>query len=97
MMRKIAAAGVLAAAAAGFLLTAAPAHADGTTDPGWPGAGFWNDRENVEIVPIQACRGIDVAGIGAALQTVLGVTNNQGPCVNGYASISPQPMASPQK
>jgi hypothetical protein len=82
MMKKIAAAGIIAAAAGGILLGALPAQAD-TTPGDWPGAAFWHGPSNFEFVPIQACRGVDVAGIGAAIHNVLGTSDDSGPCVNG--------------
>ncbi|MFC9970633.1 hypothetical protein ACFVH6_06980 [Spirillospora sp. NPDC127200] len=39
--------------------------------------------ENVQIVGIQTCRSIDVAGVGAAIHNILGITYEQGDCVNG--------------
>lgn len=84
-MKKIAAAGALAAAVGGFLLTAAPAHAD--DDDNWPGRAFWKGPENFQVIPIETCRGIDVAGIGAAVHNALGVDNEEGPCVNGPVAL----------
>ena len=84
MMKKFAAAGVLAAAVGGFLLTAAPAQAD---DTDWPGSAFWKGPENFQVIPIETCRGIDVAGIGGAVHNILGTTSEEGPCVNGTVNV----------
>lgn len=87
MMKKMAAASVLTFAVGGFLLTAGPAMAATHADGNWPGPGFWHEPSNVEILPIQTCRGIDVAGIGAAIHNVLGLDNEEGPCVNGPVMV----------
>ncbi|WP_067480058.1 hypothetical protein [Actinomadura hibisca] len=39
--------------------------------------------DNIQIVGIQTCRSVDVAGVGAAIHNILGITNEQGDCVNG--------------
>ena len=77
MLKKLAAAGAIAAAIGGAVLSAAPAQADMNSNAyGNNGAG------NFQIVPAQACRGIDAVGIGGAVHNVLGFDNEQGPCVN---------------
>lgn len=79
VLKKLAAAGAIAAAIGGAALTAAPAQAD-LNAYGNNGAG------NHSIVPAQVCRGVDVVGIGGAVHNVLGFDNEQGPCVNGPVS-----------
>lgn len=87
MLKRIAAAGVLTATIGGVLLTAGAAQAD-DTDRG--------KASNVEILPIQTCRGIDAVGIGAALRTVLGASNESGDCVNGPAVSRSMVHATPK-
>ncbi|MEU5881179.1 hypothetical protein [Spirillospora sp. NPDC047279] len=71
MLKKLAVSGLVGSAA--FMAFAAtPVHAD-------------DDPQNVQIIGVQTCRGIDVAGIGAAIHNILGVTHEQGDCVNGSA------------
>ncbi|MBW8484737.1 hypothetical protein [Actinomadura parmotrematis] len=56
---------------AGFMAFAAtPAMAD-------------EDPSNVQIVGVQTCRGIDVAGVGAAIHNILGISHEEGDCING--------------
>jgi len=79
VLKKLVAAGAIAAAMGGVVLGAAPAQADDFDSfaAGNNGAG------NFQVVPIQTCRGIDAAGIGAAVHNILGVSDESGPCVNG--------------
>lgn len=77
MLKKLVAAGAVAAAMGGVVLASAPASAHSWN----PGSS--NRAGNFQILPIQACRGIDVAGIGAAVHNILGIDNENGPCVNG--------------
>lgn len=75
MLKKLAAAGAIAAAIGGAVLSAAPAQAD-TNAYGNNGAG------NFQIIPAQPCRGVQGVGIGGAVHNALGFDNEQGPCVN---------------
>ena len=79
MLKKLVASGAIAAAMGGVLLGAAPAQADDFDNF----AAGNNGTGNFQVVPIQTCRGIDVAGIGAAVHNILGVSDESGPCVNG--------------
>jgi hypothetical protein len=83
VLKKLAAAGAIAAAIGGAVLSAAPAQADHTA-LGNNGSG------NFQVVPAQLCRSIDAVGIGGAVHTVLGVSNEQGPCVNGPVTAQGQ-------
>lgn len=38
---------------------------------------------NFQIIGIQTCRSVDVAGVGAAIHNVLGIEDEHGDCVNG--------------
>ncbi|MFC5180011.1 hypothetical protein [Actinomadura harenae] len=38
---------------------------------------------NLQIIGIQTCRSVDVAGIGAAIHNLLGIEDEHGDCVNG--------------
>ena len=77
MLKKLAAAGAIAASITGAILSAAPAQADlNSFSAGNNGAG------NFQVVPAQVCRGVDAVGIGGAVHNVLGVTDEAGPCVN---------------
>ncbi|MFC4910385.1 hypothetical protein [Actinomadura gamaensis] len=52
--------------------------------PAMAGNGRDNDNTgNIQIVGIQTCRGIDIAGIGAAIHNILGISDESGDCVNG--------------
>ncbi|RFU39009.1 hypothetical protein DZF91_24665 [Actinomadura logoneensis] len=44
-----------------------------------------NDKppRNLQIIGIQTCRSVDVAGIGAAIHNLLGIEDEHGDCVNG--------------
>lgn len=77
MLKKLAAAGAIAASLGGIVLGAAPAQADLNSF-----AAGNNKAGNFQIVPAQACRGIEVAGIGGAVHNALGITNESGPCAN---------------
>lgn len=79
MLKKLVAAGAIAVAMGGAVLTAAPAQAD---DFDKFAAGN-NGTGNFQVLPVQTCRGIDAAGVGAAVHNVLGVSDESGPCVNG--------------
>jgi hypothetical protein len=79
VLKKLVAAGAIAAALGGVVLGAVPAQADDFNN--WAAGN--NGAGNFQVLPIQTCRGIDAAGIGAAVHTILGVSNEQGPCVNG--------------
>lgn len=79
MLKKLVAAGAIAAAMGGVVLGAAPAQADDFDS--WSAGN--NGAGNFQVVPIQTCRGIDAAGIGAAVHNILGVSDESGPCVNG--------------
>ena len=78
MLKKLAAAGAIAASLTGAILSAAPAQADDFNSfaAGNNGAG------NFQVVPAQACRGVDAVGIGGAVHNALGISNESGPCVN---------------
>ncbi|GAA1565202.1 hypothetical protein GCM10009678_55300 [Actinomadura kijaniata] len=39
--------------------------------------------ENIQIIAIQTCRSVDIAGLGAAIHNILGTTYEHGPCING--------------
>ncbi|HXA59236.1 MAG TPA: hypothetical protein VNW94_08760 [Streptosporangiaceae bacterium] len=92
-MKKIAAAGIIAAAAGGILLGALPAQADDVSGD-WPGAAFWQGPSDFQVVPVQICRGIDVD----ALNDILGTSDESGPCVNGpvvHDTATPMPTPTP--
>lgn len=78
MLKKLAAAGAIAAAIGGAILSAVPAQADDFHS----GAIGNNGAGNFQIVPAQVCRGVDAVGIGGAVHNVLGFDSEQGPCVN---------------
>jgi hypothetical protein len=86
VLKKLVAAGAIAAALGGAILSAAPAQADDFDS--WAAGN--NGAGNFQVLPIQTCRGIDAAGIGAAVHTILGVSNEQGPCVNGPVTAQGQ-------
>ncbi|GAA2629531.1 hypothetical protein SMC26_35360 [Actinomadura fulvescens] len=73
MLKKLVISG-LAGSAAFTTFAAAPAHA-GSDGPGGP--------EIVQIIGIQTCRGIDIAGVGAAIHNILGISYESGDCING--------------
>ncbi|MBW8486903.1 hypothetical protein [Actinomadura parmotrematis] len=75
MIKRLAAAGLLSVTAAGVLMSAAPAMANGV------------DSDNNQIIGAQTCRAIDVAVIGAAIHNILGVDHEQGDCDNGSTNI----------
>ncbi|MCP2342842.1 hypothetical protein [Actinomadura rupiterrae] len=70
MLKRLAAGGLLSCTAAGVVLSAAPAMAD-------------DGPQNIQIIGIQTCRSLDIAGIGAAIHNILGVEDEHGDCVNG--------------
>ncbi|KAB2350116.1 hypothetical protein [Actinomadura rudentiformis] len=78
MLKKLVISG-LAGSAALLTFGAAPAHAGGEDeyDDHHKGGG------NVQIIGIQTCRGIDIAGVGAAIHNILGMTYESGDCING--------------
>ncbi|MEU5881197.1 hypothetical protein [Spirillospora sp. NPDC047279] len=71
-MKRLVSAGVLTLAVGGVLMTGGPAMAS-------------DDPRNVQIIGGQTCRSIEVAGIGAAVHNVLGITHEEGGCANGSA------------
>ncbi|MFC4909693.1 hypothetical protein [Actinomadura gamaensis] len=81
MLKRFAAAGLLSVTAAGVAMSAAPAMADIDTD----------NTHNIQIVGVQTCRGLDIAGIGAAIHNILGITDESGDCVNGSTSVHEHP------
>ncbi|GAA3220885.1 hypothetical protein [Actinocorallia longicatena] len=76
MMKRLAATGILTGAIGGVLFGAAAPAMAGDDDP-----------STVQIIGVQTCRGIDVAGIGAAIHNILGVTDESGDCVNGSTVV----------
>ncbi|MFD0684274.1 hypothetical protein [Actinomadura fibrosa] len=42
-----------------------------------------DDPQVVQIIGIQTCRSVDIAGIGAAIHNILGITHEEGDCING--------------
>lgn len=86
MLKKLVAAGAITAALGGIVLGAAPAQADDFDS--WAAGN--NGTGNFQILPVQTCRGIDVAGIGGAVHNILGIDNEQGPCVNGPVTAQGQ-------
>ncbi|MCP2335159.1 hypothetical protein [Actinomadura rupiterrae] len=71
MRKRLAAAALLGGV--GFVtLMSTPAMADDDDDP-----------QTVQIIGIQTCRSIDVAGIGAAIHNILGLEDEHGDCTNG--------------
>ncbi|MCP2335178.1 hypothetical protein [Actinomadura rupiterrae] len=82
MLKRLAAVGLLSSTAAGVLLNAAPAIAD-------------DGPQNVQIIGVQTCRSLDIAGVGAAIHNILGIEDEHGDCVNGstegYSRPDPLP------
>ncbi|GAA3220854.1 hypothetical protein [Actinocorallia longicatena] len=75
MIKRMIAMTVLAAGAgAGALAFSAPAMAG-------------DDPTTVQVIGGQTCRGLDIVGVGAAIHNVLGVTHEQGHCVNGSTVV----------
>ncbi|GAA3932120.1 hypothetical protein GCM10023085_11780 [Actinomadura viridis] len=71
MLKRLVISGLVGTA--GFMAFAAsPAHADGP-----------DITNNNQLVNVQTCRGIDVAGIGAAVHNLLGINNESGDCYSG--------------
>ncbi|MEV4256288.1 hypothetical protein AB0J52_24270 [Spirillospora sp. NPDC049652] len=46
-------------------------------------AGEKPTPRNFQVIGIQTCRSVDVAGLGAAIHNLLGIEDEHGDCVNG--------------
>ncbi|MFG2005024.1 hypothetical protein ACGFNU_38355 [Spirillospora sp. NPDC048911] len=79
MLKKLSISG-LAGSAAFMAFAAAPAQATTQAHDDPPGSQVPGP---VQIVGVQTCRGIDIAGIGAAIHNILGMTYEYGDCING--------------
>ncbi|MWK35085.1 hypothetical protein GEV43_14245 [Actinomadura sp. J1-007] len=42
-----------------------------------------NDPTTMQIISLQTCRSVDVAGVGAAIHNILGISHEEGDCING--------------